>query len=57
MKLQKILCLGFNGSELEDSYWKEVEALAETRIIGELADNTDADALLVRDYKLSCVNS
>lgn len=48
MKLQKILCLGFNGSELEDSYWKEVDALAETRIIGELADNTDADALLVK---------
>jgi glycerate dehydrogenase len=48
MKLQKILCLGFSGSELEDSYWKEVDALAETRVIGELTDNTDADALLVK---------
>ncbi len=48
MKLQKILCLGFSGSELEDSYWKEVDALAETHVLGELANNTDADALLVK---------
>lgn len=48
MKLQKTLCLGFSGSELEDDYWKELDALAEKRVIGEVTDNTDADALLVK---------
>jgi phosphoglycerate dehydrogenase-like enzyme len=48
MKLDKILCLGFSGSELEDNFWKELDTLAEKRVIGELADNTDADALLVK---------
>jgi len=48
MKLQKLLCLGFSGSELEDIYWQELDALAEKRVIGELADNTDADGLLVK---------
>jgi len=48
MKLRKILYLGFSGSELEDNYWEELDTLAETRVIGELAENTDADALLVK---------
>ena len=48
MKLQKILCIGFSGSELEDSYWEELDALAETRVIGEITDNSDSDALLVK---------
>ena len=48
MKLHKILCVGFSGSELEDSYWQELDALADARVIGEVADNTDADTLLVK---------
>ena len=52
MKLQKLLCLGFNGQELEDNYWQEIDILAEKRVLAsnesELGENTDADALLVK---------
>jgi phosphoglycerate dehydrogenase-like enzyme len=50
MKLQKIACLGFTGSELEDTYWQELDALAEQRVLvakeAELPDDTDG--LLVK---------
>jgi glycerate dehydrogenase len=52
MKLQKLLCIGFNGNELEDNYWQELDALAENRVLIansiEIGDNKDADALLVK---------
>lgn len=52
MKLQKLVCLGFSGSELEDTYWQELDGLVEQRVL--VADetgavkNTDADGLLVK---------
>ena len=52
MKLQKLVCLGFSGNELEDSYWQELDRLVEQRLMiaseTELDSNTDADGLLVR---------
>lgn len=50
MKLQKIACLGFSGSELEDSYWKELDELAEQRVLVASEDelSEDTDALLVK---------
>jgi glycerate dehydrogenase len=52
MKLQKIVCLGFSGGELEDNYWKELDGLTENRVLvaneAELGANTDADGLLVK---------
>jgi glycerate dehydrogenase len=51
MKLYKILCLGFTGSELEDEYWEQLDNLAETRVNiaeDELSKHSDADALLVK---------
>jgi len=52
VKLKKLLCIGFNGSELEDGYWKELDALVEKRELAaseaEIGHNTDADGLLVR---------
>ncbi len=52
MKLQKLVCLGFSGSELEDTYWQELDALADERVLveseAELGNNSEADALLVR---------
>lgn len=51
MKLHKIVCLGFSGSELEDSYWAKIDALVEHRVIADesvLAENSDADAVLVK---------
>lgn len=52
MKLQKLVCLGFTGSELEDSYWKELDELVEKRVLvageAEVENNTDADGLLVK---------
>jgi phosphoglycerate dehydrogenase-like enzyme len=51
MRLHKIVCLNFTGSELEDSYWQQLDSLTETRVIAsddELESHTDADALLVK---------
>lgn len=52
MELQKIVCLGFNGSELEDNYWQELDSLVEQRVLAadeaEATKNTDADGLLVK---------
>ncbi len=52
MKLQKLLCLGFSGSELEDNHWQELDSLTEQRVLvaseAELGSNTDADGLLVK---------
>ena len=53
MKLQKIACLGFSGSELEDSYWDELDNLAMARVLAAdaaeaIAEHSDADALLVK---------
>jgi len=49
MKLSKIICLGFSGAELEDTYWNELDELTDNRVIvSELDGNTDADGLLVK---------
>src|SRR5665213_419587 len=52
MKLQKIVCLGFSGSELEVNYWAEIGELVDNRVlvadVKDLGDNTDADGLLVK---------
>ncbi len=52
MKLQKIVCLGFNGTELEKTYWQELDALVENRTLAaneaEALANPDADGLLVK---------
>lgn len=52
MRLHKILCIGFSGSELDDSYWQELDGLADARVIlaseAEIGDNADADSLLVK---------
>jgi len=52
MKLHKIVCLGFSGKELEDNYWKELDALTDQRVIADEAiavkDHSDADAILIK---------
>jgi len=52
MKLNKILCLGFDGSELEDSYWQQINELTHSRVLvsdeAEIAEDRDADILLVK---------
>lgn len=51
MKANKIICLGFTGSELEENYWQELDSLAEDRIVAtenELTNHSDADTLLVK---------
>lgn len=52
MKLQKIVCLGFSGSELEDSHWKELDDLTANRALvaneAGLDSSTDSDGLLVK---------
>jgi glycerate dehydrogenase len=52
MKLQKLLCIGFSGNELEDNYWQEIDALVGSRVLIanslEIGDNKDADTLLVK---------
>ena len=52
MKLQKIICIGFGGQELEDNYWKELDALAEKWVIADeataIAEHSNADAVLLK---------
>jgi phosphoglycerate dehydrogenase-like enzyme len=51
MTINKLLRLNFTGTELEDSYWQQLNDLAQTNVIvtdAELKDHTDADALLVK---------
>lgn len=51
MKLKKIICLGFKGTELEDNYWKELDSLAEKKALVTEADikkHQNADVLLVK---------
>ena len=52
MKLNKIVCLGFNGSELEDNYWQELGSLVGLHVLvaseAELDKHTDADGLFVK---------
>ena len=51
MKLQKILCIGFNGNELEDNYWQQLNELVEARELiteDQLSNHTDGDGLLVK---------
>lgn len=51
MTIKKILRLNFTGTELEDSYWEQLNDFAQTNVIvaeAELKDHTDADALLVK---------
>lgn len=52
MKLNRLVCLGFNGGELEDDYWEELDGLTKGHVLvaseAELGSNTDADGLLVK---------
>ncbi len=51
MKLKKLICVGFDGSELEEAYWKELDNLAEERVLAdttEYLEYTNADGLLVK---------
>lgn len=51
MQLHKILCLGFNGDELDDSHWKLLDELAESRVLvsdEQVEEHTNSDALLVK---------
>lgn len=52
MKLQKLVCLGFTGDELENNYWEELDKLTEERVLvanePKIGKNADADGLLVR---------
>jgi glycerate dehydrogenase len=52
MRLHKLLCLGFTGRELDDSYWDELDELAENRVLitseAKITSNTDADCLFVK---------
>lgn len=51
MKLKKIVCLGFSGSELEDAYWSELDSLAEKRVLtteNDVKKHPETDALLVK---------
>ena len=52
MKLNKLVCLGFSGSELEDIYWKQLDELADPHVLvaneSDLGSNADAEGLLVK---------
>jgi len=52
MKLDKLICLGFGGNELEDERWKELDGLVVSHVLvsheSEIGSNTDADGLLVK---------
>lgn len=53
MKLKKIICLGFNGNEFEDSHLAQLDELSEKRVLviseSEAIENhSDADGLLVK---------
>jgi glycerate dehydrogenase len=52
MKLQKLVCLGFSGSELDDTYWQELDELTIKRILAtdetEATKDSDTDGLLVK---------
>ena len=51
MKLKKIICLNFSGSELTDTYWSELDRFAEKRVLAtenDIKKHTEADALLVK---------
>lgn len=54
MKFQKILCLGYNGKELEKEYWGRVDSLTEKKVFLAADDSSlnnhlkDTDCLLVR---------
>jgi len=52
MKLQKVICLGFNGKELEEKYWQELDEQVESRILlsseEEINNQTEADGLFVK---------
>ncbi len=52
MKLQKLVCLGFSGSELDDAYWQELDELTIKRVLAtdetEAIKDSDTDGLLVK---------
>lgn len=52
MKLQKVVCLGFSGSELEEPYWKELDGLVGNHVLVAneegLSEALDAEGLLVK---------
>lgn len=51
MKLQKIICLDFSGSELEQKYWEELDDFAESCVLitqEDIPNNNEAEILLVK---------
>lgn len=51
MKFNKILCLGFTGSELDQSNWDQIDALTENREFApmeEIAAHSESDAVLIK---------
>ncbi len=47
--MKKLLCLGFSGSELDQSLWGAIDKLVDERILAsEIDDNLDADGLFVK---------
>ncbi|AKM81809.1 MAG: Phosphoglycerate dehydrogenase [Candidatus Pacebacteria bacterium GW2011_GWF2_38_9] len=54
MKFNKILLLGYSGNELEEEYWKRIDAICAERVIVSLDDSSlqenlkGADCLLVK---------
>ncbi len=52
MKLKHLVCIDFNGGELEDNYLKELDELVEKRTRSDLSvavsEHTDADGILVK---------
>jgi D-3-phosphoglycerate dehydrogenase len=52
MKLQHLLCVDFTGKELDDSYWNQIDQLAEKRTRSDkavaLGEHTDADGILLK---------
>ncbi len=51
MKPKKIICLDFNGSEMADNEWQEIDALAEKRVLisgDAAAEHKDSEVLLVK---------
>jgi phosphoglycerate dehydrogenase-like enzyme len=51
VKLSKILCLDYDGSELPGKFWEQIDSLVEERVLGterEIKTHSNTDALLVK---------
>jgi phosphoglycerate dehydrogenase-like enzyme len=54
MKFKNIVCLGYSGKEMEEGYWKKIDAITEKRVLVLVDDAAidehlrDADCLLIK---------